>query len=143
MIEREKAKNLKKGNKKMAAHAVNLKPYGCRMIEDLKTSLGVSETMLAALLDVTTRTLHEWKDKPFTKNFPGKAKRLDVLWRFVDSAIKSGVEQKHLLALLNNPINPEDEESLSLRYYITCDPNPNEKQLQELLRVVIRDYLRA
>jgi len=91
---------------------------GSEIINYLIDKLKISETLLAGLLDVTPKTLDEWKEINFIDGFKYKEKRLDNMKTFIDELIKAGVQDSELLAFLNEPINKEDDESFSPLYLI-------------------------
>ncbi len=96
---------------------------GESIVSYLMDELHVSNTMLAALLEVTERTVANWRDQS-TEDLRGngKSQRLMALYDFVVSAEKKKVNQKLLINLLQEPINEEDAESKSPLYYIVNEP---------------------
>ncbi|MCB9027447.1 MAG: hypothetical protein H6625_14095 [Bdellovibrionaceae bacterium] len=134
-MEIENSKETNMGLKKEAESFI-----GAEMITALTGRLRISETLLAGLLDITSRTLDDWKKSDFANGYAKKSKRLNALMKFVDIATSSGVRDSELLTLLNEPINEENEDSLSPLYFIVHEPeSPAFKELQTL---VINRYLK-
>jgi hypothetical protein len=96
---------------------------GQGLIDYLTEALKVSPTMLAALLEVTERTLGNWKNESLANlRQSGKGARLVALYDFVAEATREKVPQNLLLNLLEEPVNPAAEESQSPLFYIVNDP---------------------
>jgi hypothetical protein len=86
-------------------------------------TLNITPTMLAGLLNVTERTLGNWKDKPILEDEnQDKMDRLKTIYKIISIAIKKGIKGRVILNFLNEPI-PLDKEERSLLYYVVDDPN--------------------
>ena len=102
--------------------------------------LGISETMLAGLLDITSRTLDNWKKFNFPEELTDKAKRIKALYEFVTLAKKSKVKSSEILSLLTESIDPDDEASESPIFYIVQDPGS--KSFVDFSKLAIQNFLK-
>ena len=96
---------------------------GDSIISYLVEKLGVSNTMLAALLEVTERTVSNWRNESEEElRGNGKSQRLMALYAFVVKAEKKKVPQRLMINLLQEPIDESNEESNSPLFYIVNEP---------------------
>ena len=99
-----------------------LKQYtGRDLIDYCTTTMEIKPTMLAALLNVTERTLANWNESPLDSNSSGKIARLNALADIIRVAEENGIKGKVILNLLNEPI-PGDKEQQTLMYYVVDEP---------------------
>jgi hypothetical protein len=121
-----KRRTLLGGKKKMGLPQQKPKEQfkGEGVIDFLTSEMSISPTMLAALLEVTERTLDNWKRSSFDElKEKNKSQRLIALYDFVNKAKKKGVEKKLLLNLLREPLSHEGgEEGPSALYFIVNEP---------------------
>jgi vacuolar-type H+-ATPase subunit E/Vma4 len=114
---------------------------GENVIAHLTGTLHISNTMLAALLEVTERTLTNWRDQPYEELRVGsKSKRLIALYNFVSKAAKKRVPENLLINLLQEPVNEADEESKSVLFYIVNEPES--KFFNEASNLLIDQFLK-
>lgn len=109
-------------------------------IQELTKALDIKETMLAALLRVTERTVANWKDKDLDQISGSRGRRLVALDYAVLEARAAGVKDKQLLNLLDQPFDPESDESGTILGFIVDDVEP--KALNPLIKKQIQDFLR-
>jgi hypothetical protein len=110
------------------------------IIEYLEKALGVTSTMLAGLIQVTERTLTNWRARDLEElENNSKSKRLVDLYDFVKQAESFKVKKSLLLNLLHEPIDPKNEDSSSILYYIVHDPAS--KLLKETAPLIIKRFL--
>ena len=135
-------KSGKQKGKKMGIPAKKTEAYlGQGMIDYLTGELMISKTMLSALLEITERTLSNWNDVAESElQESSKGKRLIALYDLVCRANKVGIRGKALLNLIQEPINPAEEDSGSLLYYI--NEEPGSRTLQEMVPLVIERFRR-
>jgi len=124
-VEKEISKEQKRKLMKKAAVLKKEAEFnGESIIDQLARDLDVSETMIAALLEVTERTLQNWKDQNYDElSGSGKSKRLIALFDFVHRASELKVPMSAMLNLLQEPIKPEDPESNTPLFFIVDDPD--------------------
>lgn len=112
---------------------------GQTMIDQLRQRLDVSETMLAALLDTTSRSFNNWKN--LSKEELGtktKSKRLCRLYEFMNIALDEGVAENELLSFINEPLDLKDENSESVLYHIV--ENTLESAFKTFSILAIRNF---
>ena len=111
-----------------------------QVIDYLTETLGVAPTMLAGLLQVTERTLLNWRDKTLDELSENpKSRRLLDLDEFVRQAEKKNVRKRLMLNLLHEPIDPKNEESSSILHYIVR--MPSSALLKETAPLIIEKFL--
>ena len=110
------------------------------VVDFLKHELSVSETLLAGLLDVTSRTLDNWKKLTYPDELTGKAKRIQALYDFVQLAKTSGVKSSEMLSLVTEAIDANDEASKSPLYYINEEADIN--LFMEFSKLAIKNFLK-
>lgn len=93
------------------------------IIQFIILELKVTETLLAGLLNVTSRTLDNWKKKKYPDDLTDKARRIQVLYEFIQISKEKGVKSSELLSLLTESIDENDETSASPIFYIVNDSN--------------------
>ena len=81
------------------------------VIKGLLQVLRIHETMLAAILRVAVRTLPNWKEQTNLENLAGKGRRLVALDFVVKEARKEGIPGNQILNLLDDPFQPERDDS--------------------------------
>ncbi len=129
-------KSVKMGLKKPSEEA---QFGGDGLIIYLCKELKISETMLAALLDVTSRSLDNWKNSSYV-DLSGKAKRLRALYEFVTLATGKGVRSSELLSLLNETLDPQNQNGHSPLFYIV--ENPESSMFQDFSNLAINNFLK-
>ena len=97
---------------------------GRDLVDHCTSTLNIRPTMLAALLNVTERTLANWNECPYNGDYPVKFERLRTFDRILSRAEAKRIDYKIFLNLLNEPI-PGDEDERTLLHYIVDEPtNP-------------------
>lgn len=97
---------------------------GASIINYLAETMSVSKTMVAALLDVTERTLLNWSEQSFDElsKSGSKSKRLIALYDFIVKAEQLKVPKSAMIGLLQEVIEPEDEHSNTPMFFIIEEP---------------------
>ena len=93
------------------------------IIQFITLELNVTETLLAGLLNVTSRTLDNWKKMKYPNDLTDKAKRIQALYEFIQISKEKGVKSSELLSLLTESIDENDEASASPMFYLVNDSN--------------------
>lgn len=108
---------------KMAARAIPVSSAQSvsDVINEIREVLDMKETMLAAVLRVTERTIPNWKNTKSLEGVTGKGRRLIALHYVVVKAQASGIPNNEILNLLDEPFQPENEDSGCLLSLITGD----------------------
>lgn len=109
------------------------------LVKDLCKALEIKPTMLAALMEVTERTLHSWVSSCADLTSTHRGTRLLLMSQIVSLASSKGLPQSALLDLFNYPINPEEEGSGCLLYYIVEDRD--EDIVMDLAKQQIKNLL--
>ena len=105
----------------MGEFKLDIRYTGRDLIDYCTETLVIRTTMLAALLNVTERTLSNWAECETEGNYPGKFDRLKALYKVVCLAKKRGIDGTVILNVLNEPI-PGDDSSKTLLYYVVDEP---------------------
>ncbi|MGH7240670.1 MAG: hypothetical protein ACREGB_00040, partial [Candidatus Saccharimonadales bacterium] len=92
-------------------------------VDYLKRILDVSDSMLAALISVTSQRLALWVDGKDQEN--QKFPRLQTLYTAVDIAIRRGIPSDLIINMLQTPVNGNEDTDVSLLYLITESPTQN------------------
>lgn len=95
---------------------------GRDLIEFITTMVGIKSTMVAALLNVTERTLNNWSKEKIDAFTGNKSRRLLALYTCVKAANDAGITGKQIMNLLDEPIPGEPEEK-SILYYVVDEPD--------------------
>ncbi len=120
--------NERKGKEPMKKSSSAEKPQesftGASFIDYLTEHMAVSKTMVAALLDVTERTLLNWSSmsEDELSKTGSKSKRLIALYDFVVKAQHLKVPKSAMVSLLQEVIVPEDEHSNTPMFFIIEEP---------------------
>jgi DNA-binding transcriptional regulator YiaG len=113
---------------------------GKNLISFLTEKMDISSTMLAALLQVTDRTLSNWQHDSYDDlDTPGKSRRLVTLYSVVVKALKSGLPETRIINFLQEPIEESNEESQTPLSYIVGDSDP--KLFLEVVNHLIGRFL--
>jgi hypothetical protein len=137
----------KKGTEPMKQSSNAQKPVesftGTSIINYLTETMGVSRTMVAALLDVTERTLLNWSTQSVDElsTSGSKSKRLVALYDFIIKAEKLKVPKSAMVSLLQDPIQPEDEHSNTPMYFIIEEPESS--CLKSTGDLIIQNFLKS
>lgn len=91
------------------------------IINFITQELRVTETLLAGLLNITSRTLDNWKKKKYPNELTDKAKRIETLYEFIQMAKSKEVKSSEMLSLVTESIDETDETSASPIFYIVND----------------------
>ena len=116
---------------------------GESIVTYLAEAMGVSRTMVAALLDVTERTLLNWSTQSVDElsTSGSKSKRLVALYDFIVKAEKHKVPKSAMVSLLQDPIQPEDEHSNTPMYFIIEEPESS--CLKSTGDLIIQNFLKS
>lgn len=111
------------------------------IIEYLAERMAVSETMIAALLEVTERTLQNWKSLDYQSlGLNNKSRRLVCLYDFVHHASELKVPASSMLPLLQEPIT--DNEAIVARTPLSCIVlEPDSKCFRATQELIIKQFL--
>jgi hypothetical protein len=113
---------------------------GKDLIAYLTEKMGISSTMLSALLQVTDRTMSNWQHDSYDDlDTPGKSKSLVALYSVVVKALDLGLPEKSVINFLKEPIDDSNEESQSLLDYIVDDSES--KMILEVVKPLIARFL--
>ena len=98
---------------------------GDSMVSYLTQTMGISRTMVAALLDITERTLSTWSTQSLDKlsESGSKAKRLSALYNFIILAERLKVPNKAMVSLIQEPVDSEDIHGNTPLYFIIEEPS--------------------
>lgn len=127
-MEKESPKE-KKGKEPMKKSSSAQKPQenftGESIINYLAETMDVSKTMVAALLDVTERTLLNWSGQPSDKlsESGSKSKRLIALYEFIVEAEKLKVPRSAMVSLLQEPVDNKEIHGSTPLFFIIEDPS--------------------
>lgn len=124
-MEKETLKDQEKKKSMTAAKQLDPNFTGETIINFLKESMGISETMVAALLDVTPRTLLNWRETSYEAlKQSGKSQRLTAMYDFVFRATELKVPQSAMVSLLQEPLIEGEGVSTPLSFIIDDPKNP-------------------
>lgn len=139
----ESTKSEPTGSSKVPVRAIRhqSEPSVSTVIATLLDVLGIKDTMLAALLRVTERTLPNWKTAASMITLSGKGKRLIALDYVVQQALAAGVPKDELLNLLDHPFDPNRDDSLCLLTLIVNDETQS-GSFNPLVKKQIDDFVR-
>ncbi len=124
-MEKEFEKNKKSKNMKKSAATKNLAEFsGQTILNYLTDNMNISETMIAAILEVTERSLQNWKSLSYEElsSTDGKSRRLVALYDFIFLALQNKIPKPALINLLQEPINQENQASNTPLFYIIDEP---------------------
>ena len=127
-MEKENLKE-RKGKEPMKKSSSAEKPQesftGASIINYLAETMAVSKTMVAALLDVTERTLLNWSEQSFDdlSKSGSKSKRLIALYELINLAEKMKVPKSAMVSLIQEPINSSDVDGNTPLFFIIEDPS--------------------
>jgi hypothetical protein len=97
--------------------------YGSEIIDFILSKTQIKSTMLAALLGITDRTLANWRHVQFDDiQMVNKIHRLWCFYLIVNEFVLNNVSGDSIIALLDEPIYP-DNEDLTLMYLMNNDPH--------------------
>lgn len=133
----------KKVNKMGAAEKYNSEEWAESSITYLCDILRINQTILAGFLNVTERTVENWKTK---KNIDicigqNKGRRLLKFEEIVTKSISAGLTPVQIMNMLNEPIvqaGQDDEDTFTLLYFIAFDPE--NKLLSGQVDMMIKKY---
>lgn len=112
-------------------------PTPTEAIDFLLETLSIKKTMLAALLEITERTLSNWESKDSIASMKNKELRLVAIYNIVHIAIENGVPKEYVLSMLGEPIDPNDNRPLL--HFIVDDPNND--LLKTLTLKIAKEYI--
>lgn len=114
---------------------------GQDIIEYLEETLGNSSTMVAALIQVTVRTLDNWKNQNVSElTGNSKSKRLMRLYDFIRMAEDKRIKKRLMLNLLHEPIDPSQDESESILYFMVHEDR--DELLRRVYSLVIERFMK-
>lgn len=102
---------------------------------ELANYLGITTSMLAALLQVTEQTLLSWNET----SLDPKKNRIHTLVEVLDFAIKRGVPRQQLISFLHEPSESSNEESPSLLHRI----NHEQTGLKSLIPIMVDNFIKT
>ena len=103
-------------DKPMAVLKLENLQLGRNLIDDLTSTLRISQTHLAGILGVSERSFPNWYNKEISAG-KGKFQRLVALKHIVDEALSVGLNEHDIIRILNQPV-PGDKDRKALLYYI-------------------------
>lgn len=128
--------------KKSSAAQLTVAIYtGESLVVYLTSTMGVSRTMVAALLDVTERTLSNWSSQSteVLSTSGSKSKRLVALYDFIYKAEKLGVPNAAMVSLLQEPISQDEQRGNTPMFFIIEDPDNS--CLKSTSDLIIKNFL--
>lgn len=124
-MEKETLKEQEKKKSMAAAQKLDANFTGESITNFLKDNMGISETMVAALLDVTPRTLLNWRETSYEQlKASGKSQRLTAMYDFVFRATELGVPKSAMVSLLQEPLIESEEANTPLSFIVYDPKNP-------------------
>ncbi|WP_324960477.1 hypothetical protein [Oligoflexus sp.] len=109
-------------------------------IKFLIEELGVREAMIAGMLDVTTRTLENWKHDNVFAVKAGKIARLRAFYEAVVEAQKADVPASAILNLLNEPIPELQAEGCSTILHVIVE-SPDNRLIKPFVTRLAKEYV--
>lgn len=126
--------------KAMAAEKLAFNTPAVEAIKFITSTLSIKETMLAALLRVTERTLANWKEKTLDELDNSRGKRLGNLYFAIIQATGANIPSNQIMSLLDLPFDPSSDESGTILGFIVEEVEF--KALNPLIKKQIQDFLK-
>jgi hypothetical protein len=133
----------KEKRKKMPSHMLRKKNdemMANGMVDYLCLELGATIASLAAMINVTEKTLASWRNESVSELEENKKSlRLITLYNFVNLAREFKMDKYLILSMLHEPVDPMETQSGSILSHLIKDPS------SDLFKVMapkfIREYL--